>query len=434
MENLENLVNLKNIAGGNGVNPAKNERTIGAIVTPNTVLIVDDEPDIVEEVVEQLDHEGLHCVFAFNAAQAIEMVGADPSIGVIVTDIRMPGMDGLEMARKLKDEAGSLRDLYIIVVTGHAGMAEAIEALQLGAEDFLTKPISPDHLLHSVRRAKEMVQLRSNDRLFQVHLEQQVREKTAKIRSLADDLAGQNRLLEQKNQDLTVVNRLKDEFLQMMSHELNTPLNAIVGFAQLLKANLNNKGDEKGEKCAEHILTAGTRLADVVDSILTLSDISAGNLSLELGHFSAINLADSITSEYTPLLASWNAQLRSDLPDRPIDLKADFELLRKAVGHLIENAAKYGSQGGQVSMALVMDGDEARISVSDDGPGMTGSQISAALEPLRQVDGSMSRKHEGMGLGLPIAKGIAELHGGRLEIQSTPGTGTTVTIFLPQGA
>jgi len=418
---------------GTGATLIEKERILDSIVMPNKVLIVDDEPDIVEEVVEQLDHEGLTCVFAFNAAQAMEMVASDPDIGVIVTDIRMPGMDGLEMARKLKEEAGTSRDLYIIVVTGHAGMAEAIEALQLGAEDFLTKPISPDHLLHSVRRAEEMIQLRSNDRLFQIHLEQQVREKTTEIRKLADNLTEQNALLEKNNEELEVVSRLKDEFLQMMSHELNTPLNAIVGFAQLLKQLMGDTGNEKAVKCADHILSAGTRLADVVDSILTLSEISAGNLILDVGRFSASNFADSVMSEYTTRLKSWNAQLLCNLPERPVDIKADFQVLRKAVGHLIENAAKYGNDGGEVTVSLALDGNQAVVKVSDNGPGMSEHQIAAALEPLRQVDGSLSRKNEGMGLGLPLAKGIAELHGGRLEIVSTPGTGTTVTVTLPQG-
>jgi len=425
MENSENFVI------GTDARVVETERLLDAMLTPTKVLVVDDEPDIVEEVVEHLDDEGLECVFAFNAAQAIEMVGNDPAIGVIVTDIRMPGMDGLEMARKLKDEAGASRDLYVIVATGHAGMAEAIEAMQLGAEDFLTKPISPDHLLHSVRRAEEMIQLRSNDRLFQIHLEQQVREKTVEVRRLADDLAERNQSLEQKNQELTVLGRLKAEFLQMMSHELNTPLNAIVGFAQLLKEGLKDGGDDKNQQCAEHILSAGARLSDVVNSILTLSEISAGELILSPARFSARNFVDSVTSEYAPVLESWNSQLQCDLPERSFEIIADFQQLKKAVGNLVENAAMYGNEGGKVTISIRHLSDRINICINDDGPGMSDSQILAALEPLRQVDGTMGRKYEGMGLGLPLAKGIAELHGGRLEIDSNPGKGTRVIITLP---
>ncbi len=169
-----------------------------AVLTTAKILIIDDEPDIVDEVVEQLEDEGLVCVSAYNAAQALELIEADTAIGVVVTDIRMPGMGGLEMARKLSDDYGDSRDLFVIVVTGHAGMKEAIEALQLGAEDFLTKPISPDHLLHSVRRAGEMIHLRANERFYQQKLEQQVQAKTTEVRELAADLAARNQELHTK--------------------------------------------------------------------------------------------------------------------------------------------------------------------------------------------------------------------------------------------
>jgi len=391
---------------------------------PAKILIVDDEPDIVEEVVEQLEDEGLECVSAYSAVQALDLIKADTGIGIVVTDIRMPGMDGLEMARTLTSMYGETRDLFIIVVTGHAGMKEAIEALQLGAEDFLTKPISPDHLLHSVRRAGKMIHLRANERFYQVHLENEVREKTAEVRKLADDLAEQNK-------ELTIVNRLKEEFLQMMSHELNTPLNAIIGFSQLLIESSRKRKDEKEESCAEHIYSAGMRLTKSVDSILTLSSLSAGNLPLDYSRFTAKNFVDSIVADYTALLDTWNVTLDCKLPERPFDMNADYLLLHKAVGNLVENAAKYGKQSGLVSLRINPQDDHVCFTISDDGPGMTDEQISAALEPMRQGDGSVGRKFEGIGLGLPLAGGIAELHGGKLTIGSEPGKGTTVTVVVP---
>ncbi|NQU56483.1 MAG: hybrid sensor histidine kinase/response regulator [Rhodospirillales bacterium] len=391
---------------------------------PSKILIVDDEPDIVEEVVEHLEDEGMECVAAYSATQALDFIAADKGIGIVVTDIRMPGMDGLEMARRLTKEYGETRDLFIIVVTGHAGMKEAIEALQLGVEDFLTKPISPDHLLHSVRRAGKMVQLRANERFYQVHLESEVRKKTAEARKLADDLAEQNK-------ELTVVNRLKEEFLQMMSHELNTPLNAIIGFSQLLMESSSKRNDKKGEKCAEHIYSAGIRLTKTFESILMLSSMSAGNLPVQYSRFTAKNFIDSIAADYIALLDQWNAALDCKLPERPFDMNADYLLLHKAVGNLVENAAKYGKQGGKVSLAINPENDFVHFTISDDGPGMTVDQIAIALEPMRQVDGSLGRKIEGMGLGLPLASSVAELHGGNLTINSQPGNGTTVTIIVP---
>ena len=117
------------------------------------ILVVDDEPEIVDEIVELLNDEGLQSIGVTSAAAAIETFRAQPEIEIVISDIRMPGMDGLEMARQLKSESGYGRSLFLIVVTGHAGMTEAIEALRLGAEDFLLKPLDPDHLLHAVQRS-----------------------------------------------------------------------------------------------------------------------------------------------------------------------------------------------------------------------------------------------------------------------------------------
>ncbi|MCW9040789.1 MAG: response regulator, partial [Rhodospirillales bacterium] len=183
------------------------------------ILIVDDEPEIVEEVVELLRREGFDCLSAGNADEALALVRGDAAIGIIVTDIRMPGMDGLELARQLRTGTSEKRDFYVIVVTGHAGMREAIEALRLGAEDFLIKPFSPDYLLNAVRKGVEIVRLKFHEQIFLQRLEQEVAAKTVDLR--------------EANEVLAAANRTKDTFLAMMSHELRTPLNGINGFAQL---------------------------------------------------------------------------------------------------------------------------------------------------------------------------------------------------------
>lgn len=399
---------------------------------PFKILIVDDEPDILGEVSECLAYEGFAWVSAGNARDALELVENDNDIGVVVTDIRMPGMDGLALSRELIGNYGVERGLVVIVVTGHAGMREAIEALQIGAEDFLTKPISPDHLLYSVRRAEEMVRLRYAERAFKERLKKEVKDKTADVRQLAADLEDRNRELEKKNKELTVVSRLKDEFLRMMSHELNTPLNAISGFAQLLQQNSTVREDRGLNSSVDHILAGADRLARTVKSILSLADITSGNLTLTYLSFSSDDILSQMESDFAAMECGPGASLHCERPEHPFDLHADFNQLQAATRQLVDNGLKHG--GGKLVVRAFQDGGNASFSVSDSGAGMTGEQIAAAMEPLRQVDGSASRRAEGVGLGLTLAKGIAELHGGRLTIDSTPGEGTTVTISVPMTA
>lgn len=136
-----------------------------------TVLVVDDEPEIVEEITEDLSFEGIPNRSANSAEAALDVVGEDESIGIIVSDIRMPSMDGLEFIAALNERYPN-RILQIIMLTGHAGYDEAVKALRLGAFEFLAKPVSLEHLIHVINRAKEVLHLKAHEqhlREFLVH-------------------------------------------------------------------------------------------------------------------------------------------------------------------------------------------------------------------------------------------------------------------------
>ncbi len=161
------------------------------------VLIVDDERETAEEIAELLTFDSfMQCEIADDPIQAMDIAETDRDISIIITDLNMPGLDGLQMIQKLRDRYNSNRDFAVIVITGHAGTKEAIKALQLGAMDFITKPISPDHLLHAVGRASETLQLRKLEKQFRERLEHKVEERTQEVRLLSDDLLRANRNLQ----------------------------------------------------------------------------------------------------------------------------------------------------------------------------------------------------------------------------------------------
>ncbi len=373
------------------------------------VLIVDDEPDIVEEVMECLSEEGLSCLSAHNAADAIDLINTTADINVVVTDIRMPGMDGLDMARKLKADCGQDRDLFIIVVTGHAGTQEAIQALKLGAEDFLTKPISFDHLLHAVNRAVEILQLRHTERKFHERLEHEVAVKTA---------------------DLREANRIKDEFLSMMGHELRTPLNVISGFADLLKSQLDSRGDSVGTEYLEHILLSTQRLSHTLDNTLELSAGLCGNLNPVPDDLVVAELLENVVSTTAGLARQKEINVHIQPCPEGCVLSADRLMTIKALKCLLENAIKFSPEKSVVNISFAQENTTCRISIQDQGCGMRRDEIEIALQPLRQVDGTLSRPQEGSGIGLSLARILIERQGGRLEIDSTPGVGSTVAILL----
>ncbi|MCW8836352.1 MAG: hybrid sensor histidine kinase/response regulator [Rhodospirillales bacterium] len=397
---------------------------------PRSVLVVDDEPDIVEELVEQLEDEGFECIPAYDASSALSILRQREDVAVVVTDIRMPGMDGLEMARQIRALDGGNRDIYLVVVTGHAGMKEAIEALQLGAQDFLTKPISPEYLLHSIRRGEEMIALRHGNRSFNERLHREVESMTGKAMELAEDLSAKNRELEAKNRELEAADRLKSEFLSMISHELNTPLNAIIGFSELLQYSM--VADDERKDWVEHIHEAGGRLHNNVKAILDLAEFMAGDSELVPETFAVTDVFDDLAGKLAKRLVRSDMRLETEIKGEAGSVVADRIRLTTTLGNLLDNAIKFSGKGAVIRLSAEVIGNEARFSIADQGSGMTKNEVSIALEPFRQVDGSIARKNEGMGLGLPLARAFAEIHGGQLQIESTPGKGTTVTLVLPQ--
>jgi len=225
-------------------------------------------------------------------------------------------------------------------------------------------------------------------------------------------------------------NRGKSEFLASMSHELRTPLNAILGFSEVIKTQLFGPvGSPQYREYAEHIHKSGQHLLELINDVLDLSKINAGKMGLREEEVAISSLvydslalvrgrADKITLEEKPT---------GNLPL----ICADNRLLKQILINLLSNAIKFTPVGGTVSIGAAVTPSGIAISVSDTGIGMSANEISKAMSEYGQVDSKVARDHQGTGLGLPICKSLAELHGGNLEIASQPGHGTTVTLTLP---
>jgi len=230
-----------------------------------------------------------------------------------------------------------------------------------------------------------------------------------------------------------IANRAKSEFLANMSHELRTPLNSIIGFSQILTEEMYGKlGDEKYAEYAADILASSTHLLAIIGDILDISKIEAGELKVEdvdvnLG--AAIDHALRMVDERS---RKKGLLLDAALPDGSPVLRADPRHLRQMLLNLLTNAVKFTESGGSVTVTGGLGDDGGiEIAISDTGVGIAPENINKVLEPFGQVAHSMTRDHEGTGLGLPLVKSLIELHGGRLAIDSKPGAGTRVTIAFP---
>lgn len=230
----------------------------------------------------------------------------------------------------------------------------------------------------------------------------------------------------------TDASRSKSEFLANMSHELRTPLNAIIGFSEALERELFGPvGNPRYREYAEDIHDSGVHLLNLINDILDLSKIEAGHFNL---HEDAVGL-DAVVASACRIVRHRAQQaaitIEIDLPVPLVNLVADERALKQVLINLISNAVKFSNDRGTVRIEAVVRAEGLRIAVTDQGIGIAEEDIPKALAPFTQVDGTLSRTHEGTGLGLPLAKHLTELHGGELTIASTPGEGTAVYIDLP---
>ena len=249
----------------------------------------------------------------------------------------------------------------------------------------------------------------------------------------AKELAGRNLELRQALRHAEVANKAKTSLMSNMSHELRTPLNAIIGFSETMKDSIfGPMGNEQYEEYAEHIHSSGTHLLQLINDILDVSAIEEGKLELREGEINIVDTCEAAIRMIAPRARESDIALNGiNKQDLPL-LMADPLRLKQVFINLISNAVKFTPEHGSVLCdAFTNDGGDMVITITDTGMGMDDEGIEKAMIKFGQVDGSLSRTHEGTGLGLPLTKGLVEMHGGTLKITSELGEGTKVTVRFP---
>jgi signal transduction histidine kinase len=269
-------------------------------------------------------------------------------------------------------------------------------------------------------------------RLFIARLEDQKRhldEMTA--------LEAERRLLLQREQaaraSAETANRLKDQFLATVSHELRTPMNAILGWADMLR--LGTLAESRRDRACEAIFNNATRQARLIDELLDMARIMAGKLQLERSDVDPREIASGAIEIVQISAEQKQIQLDVEVGERLGTFHVDGPRLQQVMWNLLANAVKFTPEGGRVAMRLARENDWAEIVVSDNGIGIPPEFLSSVFEPFRQADASVTREHDGLGLGLAIVHQVVMAHGGSITVHSDgTRTGSTFTVRLPVGA
>ncbi len=383
-----------------------------------SILIVDDNVSNVELLREILTHDGYTRIRGETDPRKVPALCEAEGFDLLLIDIRMPHMSGFELMERLKPVFGA-DYIPILVLTAQTDQETRRKSLELGANDFLTKPFIAWELLHRVRNMVEIRMLYRRAAEQNRDLERRVSERTAELTSALE--AARH------------ADRAKLDFLSVMSHELRTPLNSIIGFADVLGSEAMGKlGHPEYVEYVKLIEESGKSLLTMVNNILDYTRGSTGAIELQE---SDVNLPQLLTSCVDLLMPKADPKRLSITvqPCAPFRIRADLRRLREMILNVLDNAVKFTPVDGHVQVGVERRPDAVGVVIRDDGPGIAADILGRIFNPFIQAERSLVRQHEGIGLGLPIVRRLAELHGGTVELDSSPGQGTVVTILLPVG-
>lgn len=270
------------------------------------------------------------------------------------------------------------------------------------------------------------------DMTQRIAIETALRDSQRRLTSTLADLRQKNSELATTIEAAQAGGRAKREFLAHMSHELRTPLNAIIGFSEMLHLEVfGNVGNDQYRAYSKDIHHSANHLLALITDILELSTIESGDRTL---CFEPIDVGD-VARDRCAAFAEDVARKRLTMGLRPaeaaVPLTADRRAVQQILDHLINNAVKYTPDGGQINVEIAPTSRDVHIAVRDTGIGIAAEDLNRVTEPFERGGGGYGQAHDGIGLGLTLAKALTELHGGRLELASRIGDGTTVKVILP---
>src|ERR1044072_8655898 len=387
-----------------------------ALADAARLVVVDDEESLRITTAAIFENEGYVVDTASSGDEAIDLMNQS-DYDLVLTDLHMEGGDGLSVLNRIRRHA----PLTIsVVLTGFASVESAIAALQEGAYDYLIKPCDIETLKHTIRRGVEHRRLmlaeqkaRTDLQQLNLDLEQKVEERTAELKRL--------------NVVLAEANRAKDVFLATLSHELRTPLTPVVGWIKLLRSGtLDEKSVLQALDAIERNAWLQSRL---IDDLLDTSRIATGKLHFEPKPSDFNTAVKAAVDTVRASAAGRNIELTVALWPASLIVMGEPVRLQQIAWNLVSNAIKFTDPGGKVVVTTKLNGNQAHLEVIDTGVGIAPEFLPHVFDRFRQADGSTSRRHGGLGLGLAIADALAKMHGGRLEAQSEGvGCGATFTL------
>jgi signal transduction histidine kinase len=358
----------------------------------------------------------------------------------------MPEIDGFELAELIRQHPRYQKTAIIFVSAVHLTDFDQLKGYAAGAVDYVSVPVIPEILRAKVSIFAELYRKTQQLERLNRELEQRVEERTAELHQRAEELQRLNAELARSNQERQVLLererdaraqaeadvRLREQFLAIASHELKTPLTALIGYGQTFQLRARRAGDrsERDARSLERILAQADRLHHMINALLDVSRIEQGRLRLEHGMLDLGALARHTVAE----IQTMNGQQRFDIqsPDTPLWIDGDPLRLEQVLYNLLGNAMKYSPGGGPITVSLTAQDDTVSVAIRDEGIGIPARDLPHLFERFFRASNVSVDNISGVGIGLYVVHEIVALHGGTVTVESQEGHGSTFTICLPR--
>ncbi len=371
-----------------------------------SILMVDDEPVNIKILKGMLSAEGYHILKADSGPKALEIL-ENQIPDIILLDVMMPEMDGFEVCRRIKAQK-ALRLIPVLMVTALHDKIHRQQALEAGADDFLTKPIDRTEL---IIRVKSLI----------------------RIKHYSDELVESNRILEEQKEKLKKLEKAKEALTHMIVHDLRSPLTSISMNLDLCLMKLEQ--DMGLKRYLENASYQCTYLDSMIQGLLDIYKMEKGKITLNKQRVRPDRLVRNAADRFIPQLESKRIHLDLKLPSNCPDLHLDSELISRVIGNLLDNAIRHTPDGGNIEIKLSPDKEQKSIvfSVADSGKGLDEKYHQRIFDRFEQIN----LKKEGIttgsvGLGLNFCKMVVELHGGKIWVSNkSNNSGCIFSFYLP---
>lgn len=376
------------------------------------ILIVDDNSVSIRMLVHVLKKKDYDIAISRNGCQAINML-EDIHPDLILLDIMMPDLDGFKVCRTLKDNPRT-REIPVIFLTAKEETEDLVQAFELGAVDYVTKPFNGLELLARVQTHLDLKFARDTQRELLIQLEENLKE------------------IKEKNEKLEELNKIKNEFLGMAAHDLRNPLGVIqVTSEYLLLLDLNNNMSEEQIDLLREINTSSEYMRDMLNELLDITAIESGQLKLEIKVEDYIKFLKHIIKLNKPLADRKEISLKLNVKDIIPPISFDRNKITQVLNNLITNAIKFSWPDTEISIEVRKEDDFIVTGIIDQGQGIPFDEISNIFKPFQKTSVKATAGERSTGLGLAITKKIVEGHGGKISVESTVGKGTKFYFTLP---